>query len=167
MSVDHDETGAALRACEFDASPETIAEVEAGLKVQDLETEADGLLKQFGRAVEDASDTVVAMWAAARAIHAATGLERARIVAEFLEPFPRLIIALEVSPPVDTPVPDEVTARLSHLLPSGAQFPEVIPPPAIGPGETDFAAGIRLGISRARIFERKPITGQLRRRRKK
>ena len=163
----HRDIADALAACDFDASPETIADVSAELRRQNLPAEVDRLLEDFGKIVEDAGDKIVAMWASARAIHVATGLERARIVAEHFEPFARLIVALEVSPRVATPVPAEVSARLRHLLPPGVRFPEVIPPPAIGPGETDFAAGVRLGISRARIFERKPVVGQLRRRTRK
>jgi len=163
----HDESAAALRACDFDASPKTVADVAAAMQGPDLATEVDRLLEEFGLIVEDASDKIVGMWAAARAIHTATGIDRAKAVANYLLPFCKLIVALETCNPVDTPVPPEVPARLGHLLRDGQQIPTTIPPPAIGPGETDFAAGVRLGISRARIFERKPVSGQLRRHRKK
>jgi len=162
----HRDIAAALAACELDASSKTVAEVGTELDARDLAAEVDALLKQFGQAVEDASDTIIGMWAVARAIHVATGIQRARILADYFEPFARLVVALEVCAPVATPIPDEVTARLRHLLPAGAHFPMAIPAPAIRPSETDYAAGIRLGIQRARIFERKPITGQRRRRRK-
>jgi len=163
----HREIATALSASAFDSGPEAVADDAAAMSTQDLASAVDELLTEFGEVVEDAADKIIGMWAASRAIYTATRVERAKAVADYFEPFARLIVALELCAPVDTHIPLEVADRLGHLLPEGVNFPIGIPAPAVTTRETDFAAGVRLGISRARIFERKSITGQLRRRRKK
>jgi hypothetical protein len=123
----------------------------------DLESIGYAATEAAARMAEKGADAISAGFAAMVVIAEATGSPHARRAVVELRPFVDLLLALEIAPAGTIAVPTVILELLEpvreQLLAVGVDIPSEVHSPAPLIGVPDYAAGIRLGLQRARLLE--------------